>query len=70
MRAMSSPMSVDLMAWRWTIASINSGVLYHSRRCRSVITAPGSIAFTRMLSEPNARASAWVRPMTPALAAE
>ncbi len=42
--------------WRCTIASTASGVLYQSRRWRSVITAPGSMALTRMLSGPKARA--------------
>src|SRR5271166_841046 len=68
-RATSSPSKVALIAWRRTIASTDSGVLYQSWRCFSVITAPGSMALTRILSAPKARASARVSPTTPALAA-
>ena len=47
------------MDWRCTTWSTDASVLYHSCRCRSVMTAPGSMALTRMLSGPNARASEW-----------
>ena len=47
-----------------------SASLIHSRLCRSVMTAPGAMALTRILSGPNSRAKLLVRPTIAALAAE
>ena len=61
-------MTTKIVAWRDTMAATDSSVLYQSARWRSVITAPGSMALTRILSAPNALPSVRVKPMTADLA--
>jgi len=68
MRAMSSGYSFSFRHWFCMSRASASGVSQRET-WRSVMTQPGSRAFTRMPSAPNSRARALVRPTIAALAA-
>src|SRR5580698_3101682 len=66
MLATSSGMMREVMHCPFIISCSNSGV-YQSLIWRSVQTAPGEMALTRMLCGPYSRACVRMRPMTAAL---